>query len=107
PGADLLEERRDTATGLPTMQRVAILTSLLLILVAVSSVGLHGAAGAQEEKGKTAPVTQTFTKEQAPPAGTDKPAESAPAGKVTGRVVHAADGQPVTGADVRLVRRGT
>ena len=32
--------------------------------------------------------------------------EPAAVGKITGRVVHAADGRPVPGADVRLLKRG-
>jgi beta-lactamase regulating signal transducer with metallopeptidase domain/5-hydroxyisourate hydrolase-like protein (transthyretin family) len=99
--ADLLEERRDAATRLPAVQRAAVLTALVLLLAAVSSVGLQGAAAARDEQGKAAAPAQ-------PPAGgADKPAPPAAVGKVTGRVVQAADGRPVAGADVRLIRRGS
>jgi beta-lactamase regulating signal transducer with metallopeptidase domain len=93
--ADLLEERRDTATRLPTTQQVAILTSLVLLLVAVASVGLHGAAEAQDEKAKAEPPS----KEQAPPAAAGEPAKAAAAAKLTGRVIQA-DGAPADGAVV-------
>jgi protocatechuate 3,4-dioxygenase beta subunit len=94
--ADLLEERRDTATRLPAGQRAFLLTSLVLMLTAVASIGLRGAAGAQVTPDKGA---------SAAPA--KEPAAPAVAGKVTGRVVNAKDGSPVAGADVRLLRRGT
>src|SRR5207244_2192843 len=40
------------------------------------------------------------------PAGSSTKAEERKELVITGRVVHASDGQPVNGADVRLVRRG-
>jgi beta-lactamase regulating signal transducer with metallopeptidase domain len=79
--ADLLADRRDTATRLPTPQRAALLAAFVLLLVAVASVGLHGAAPAQDAKTQAA---------SAPPAPTEK---------LTG-VVHAADGKPAAGAVV-------
>lgn len=98
--ADLLEERRDTATRLPRLQRLFLLMSLVVMLVAVASVGLLGSAGAQDAKGKA-----DASKQAAPAVG--KPGEPAAFGKITGRVIHAADGQPVPGADVRLLKRGS
>jgi beta-lactamase regulating signal transducer with metallopeptidase domain/uncharacterized GH25 family protein len=96
--ADLLEERRDRTTRLPRPQRAALLTSLALLLLSASSVGLTGAAASPME--------------QAPPE-TDKP-PVAGAQKVTGLVVQG-DGSPAAGAIVwaakhtygPLVRRET
>jgi beta-lactamase regulating signal transducer with metallopeptidase domain/uncharacterized GH25 family protein len=100
--ADLLEERRDPATRLPARQRAALLAALVLLLVAASSVGLKATVGAAAQ----AP------KEQAPAAADKAPA---PTSKLTGQVLHAADGAPAAGAVVwaakfdygPLVRRET
>lgn len=43
---------------------------------------------------------------KSPSAAVDKATEPAINGKVAGQVILAADGQPVAGADVRLIRRG-
>lgn len=83
--ADLLEERRDTATRLPAWQRAALLAVFALLLVAASSVGLHGAAPAEDGKDK-----ETSAKK---PAGE----------KVTG-TVEADDGSPAGGAVVWAVK---
>jgi beta-lactamase regulating signal transducer with metallopeptidase domain/uncharacterized GH25 family protein len=91
--ADLLEESRDTATRLPIRQRTALLTALVLLLIASSSFGLRGAARAEEEQA---------AKEEAPPAATDK--APAPTGKLSGQVVLAADGSPAAGAVVWAAR---
>src|SRR5207245_8658185 len=74
------------ATRLPTPQRAGLLAALVLLLAAFSSVGLHGAAPAQDERAKAGPPA----KEQAAPA----------AEKLTGRVIYAADGKPAAGAVV-------
>jgi beta-lactamase regulating signal transducer with metallopeptidase domain len=84
--ADLLEERRDTATRLPRRQRATLLAALALLFVAASSVGLRATVGA---------APQAPAKEQAP-------ADKAPAatGKLTGQVLLAADHSPAAGAVV-------
>jgi beta-lactamase regulating signal transducer with metallopeptidase domain len=103
--ADLLEERRDTTTRLRAGQRWSVVTALFGILAAVSSIGLHGTAGAQgAKKAETAP--REPSKEPASRAGAAKPADKAAISKVTGRVVYAADGKPLAGAEVRLIKRG-
>jgi beta-lactamase regulating signal transducer with metallopeptidase domain len=86
--ADLLEERRDTATRLPLRQRAALLAALGLLLVAASSVGLRGAAPAEGEKAaKDAPA----------PAADKAPAAT---GKLMGQVDLAPEGTPAAGAVV-------
>jgi beta-lactamase regulating signal transducer with metallopeptidase domain/5-hydroxyisourate hydrolase-like protein (transthyretin family) len=97
--AGLLDESRDTATRLRLPQRLAIGTLMLLMLGAISSIGFQGAARAHHDGGSA-------DEKKAPPAAADKTTPAA-LGKVTGRVVHTADGKPVGGADVRLLRRGT
>jgi beta-lactamase regulating signal transducer with metallopeptidase domain/uncharacterized GH25 family protein len=75
--ADLLEERRDTATRLPAWQRATLFTALALLLAAASSVGLHGAAPAEGEK-DNAPSVKKPTGEKA--TGTVQAADGSPAG---------------------------
>jgi beta-lactamase regulating signal transducer with metallopeptidase domain len=58
---DLLAERRDTATRLPAPQRAALLAALALLLVGISSVGLHGAAAQDKAAPKGQPVTEKLT----------------------------------------------
>jgi beta-lactamase regulating signal transducer with metallopeptidase domain/protocatechuate 3,4-dioxygenase beta subunit len=91
--AGLLEERRDLATRLSALQRFAVAGALLIALLAIASVGLHGAASAQDEKGKAAPGERSSAKDSAK-------------GKVSGQVVLASDGTPVAGASVRLIHQG-
>jgi hypothetical protein len=108
--AGLLETRRDTATRLPVMQRAAVLTALVVLLGAISSVGLHSAA-AQEKPAAAESPTPAAAKKQTPPA-VDKPGE--PVVQLRGTVL-AADGSPAAGAIVwaakvtltPLVRRET
>jgi beta-lactamase regulating signal transducer with metallopeptidase domain/uncharacterized GH25 family protein len=64
--ADLLDERRDTATRLPAVPRVTVVMSLVLMLGALSSIGLEGAVNGQDKKEKGAPSAQTLSKDQAP-----------------------------------------
>ncbi len=87
--ADLLAERRDTATRLSLPQRAVLLPALVLLLAAVASVGWHGAAAAPPEQGKAASPQKETLKEQAPLT----------AAKLTGQVIHA-DGSPAAGAIV-------
>jgi beta-lactamase regulating signal transducer with metallopeptidase domain/protocatechuate 3,4-dioxygenase beta subunit len=90
--AALLEERRDLTTHLSFRQRFVVATAFVITLLAVASFGLHGAARAQDGKGKVAP---------------EKQSKDTARGKVTGQVVLAADGKPVAGASVRLIHQGT
>jgi beta-lactamase regulating signal transducer with metallopeptidase domain len=93
--ADLLEERRDTATRLPSLQRVVLLLSFASLLVLASSVGLHGAAQAEDDKGKAASSSQA-------PARPGEPGAEARAAAVIplrGTVL-AANGSPAAGAVV-------
>lgn len=87
--ADLLAERRDTATHLSMPQRAALLPALVLLLAAVSSVGWHGAAAAQPGQANGASPQESTPKHQAALSAT----------KLTGRVVHA-DSSPAAGATV-------
>ncbi|HWY85690.1 MAG TPA: carboxypeptidase regulatory-like domain-containing protein [Gemmataceae bacterium] len=95
---DLLDERRDTGTRLPLRQRLAIMAALLLLLTGISAIGFQGGAAAQD-----APRQNATKEKKTSPAAADKKVEAAPTGKVTGRVVNAADGRPVGEADVRLL----
>ncbi|MFO0846427.1 MAG: M56 family metallopeptidase [Gemmataceae bacterium] len=79
--ADLLKDRRDTATLLTAWQRAAVVTALGLLLVSASSIGLRGAAPAGGHRDEAAPARATDGE------------------KVTG-TVEAADGSPAGGAVV-------
>jgi beta-lactamase regulating signal transducer with metallopeptidase domain/protocatechuate 3,4-dioxygenase beta subunit len=81
--ADLLAERRDTATRLPLRQRALLLAALTLCLVTAASVGFSGAAAAPAEQA----------------AKEDNPPEKAAGEKLTGQVF-LADGSPAGGAIV-------
>jgi beta-lactamase regulating signal transducer with metallopeptidase domain/uncharacterized GH25 family protein len=98
----LLDENRDTATRLPLVQRLAIVTTLVLLLAGISGIGLQPAASAQYAPGQAA-----IQEKNTAPGGAEKKSTPTATGKITGRVVHAAGGKPVSGADVRLLRRGT
>jgi beta-lactamase regulating signal transducer with metallopeptidase domain/protocatechuate 3,4-dioxygenase beta subunit len=97
--ADLLEERRDTATRLPTLQRLLLLTAFTLVLVGVFSVGLLGAAPAPEEEGVGALSPAGASRDPARTGQADKPA----AVTLRGTVV-AEDGSPAVGATVWAAR---
>jgi beta-lactamase regulating signal transducer with metallopeptidase domain len=98
--AGLLETRRDTATRLPTMQRAAVLTALVMLLGGIASVGLHGAAAAQDEPKAPASPAPAAPEKQTPPA-MDKPGEAII--QLRGTVL-AADGSPAAGAIVWAAR---
>ena len=103
--ASLLAEHRDRTTRLPMIQRVVVVASFLLMLGILSSVGLRGAAATPDEASKAASTAQAPPKAQASSEAAKKPAPPAVVGRVTGHVVHARDGRPVVGADVRLRHR--
>lgn len=94
---DLLAEQRDTATRLSRRSRWLLAGGLLLLLFAGSFIGLRDAAAdAQEPK--------------APPSAekpADKPAEPLVRGRVTGRLLLAADDRPLAGVTVQLLRNTT
>jgi beta-lactamase regulating signal transducer with metallopeptidase domain/5-hydroxyisourate hydrolase-like protein (transthyretin family) len=98
---DLLDERRDIATCLPWLQRLGLFGALLALLLGISSLGIQRATSQQADQGAKGQATEEAG------SGTAKKPEQSATGKVTGRVVVAADGSPVSGADVRLLRRGT
>jgi beta-lactamase regulating signal transducer with metallopeptidase domain/protocatechuate 3,4-dioxygenase beta subunit len=93
---DLLDRRRDTATRLPWRHRLCLGGIVLMMFVGIASIGMRGAAGAVESESQ-----------QDVKSGDKAVDKAAVVGQVGGTVVHAADGSPVSGADVRLLRRGT
>jgi beta-lactamase regulating signal transducer with metallopeptidase domain/protocatechuate 3,4-dioxygenase beta subunit len=95
--ADLLDERRDTATRLPAVRRIAVLTALVVTLGALSSVRLQGDVKAQAGKGKVAPPPQPAPTGPARPAAADRPPE--PLTTLRGAVI-TAEGTPAAGAVV-------
>jgi beta-lactamase regulating signal transducer with metallopeptidase domain len=92
--ADLLDERRDTATRLPAIQRMTVLMLLILVFGVLSSVSLEGAVNAQGKKGKLASPVQTAPKDQ---AAADRPLR--PVATLRGTVL-TAEGAPAAGAIV-------
>jgi hypothetical protein len=98
--AALLEERRDRATRLPARQRAALLASLALLLAAAGSVGLRAAPAPQDRGAGSAPEPQTPPEAQTPRAAAGGRLKAAALGKVTGEVIHVADGSPASGAVV-------
>jgi beta-lactamase regulating signal transducer with metallopeptidase domain len=98
--AGLLETRRDTATRLPTIQRAAVLTVLVVLLGAIASVGLHSAA-AQEKPAAAASPAPEVAKKQTPTAAVDKPGE--PVVPLSGTIL-AEDDSPAAGATVWAAR---
>jgi beta-lactamase regulating signal transducer with metallopeptidase domain/protocatechuate 3,4-dioxygenase beta subunit len=101
--AEMLVESRDKTIRLPISQRLAVLISFLLLLLTVSSVGLSGAASAEDPKGKAAPAASKDPPERNAQRPTTPPDKRAETGKVTGRVINDADGRPVAGAVVYLL----
>jgi hypothetical protein len=90
------------------LTKLKIAAALVMITViaggaGISSVGLYGAASAGDAKGKGASSSSDTSKEKGPSAKVSQPSSL---GKVTGRVVQAADSTPVAGADVRMLPRG-
>jgi hypothetical protein len=97
--AGLLETRRDAATRLPTMQRAAVLTALVMLLGGISSVGLRGAAAHEGPKAPASPAPAAAEK-QTPPAVVE-PGEAVI--QLRGSVI-AADDAPAAGAIVWAAR---
>jgi beta-lactamase regulating signal transducer with metallopeptidase domain len=98
--AALLDERRNWTTRLPTRQRLVLLASLALLLGAAGSVGLRSASPAQDKIAGSPPEPQTAREAQGPGAAAIGAPKPAALGKITGRVIHVADGSAAGGAVV-------